>query len=269
MTGAAIAVAPNGARRTQADHPALPLTPAELAADAKRCLDAGAAMLHLHVRRADGTHSLEPQHYRPAIDAIRAAVGDALVLQLTTEAVGRYTPAQQIAAMRELHPEAVSIAPRELFAAPDHDARAFVAWLEREHIVAQYILYDAADLAHYRRLRADGTIGERTHWVLFVLGRYSATQTSSPADLLPFLAEWDDTATPWAVCAFGRHELACAGAALAFGGHARVGFENNLWRADGNPAQGNAELVAAAAGVARALGRELLDADGLRALFFR
>jgi uncharacterized protein (DUF849 family) len=269
MTGAAIAVAPNGARRGKTDHPALPLTPAELAADARRCVDAGAAMMHLHVRRADGSHSLEPQDYLPAIDAIRAAVGDALVLQLTTEAVGVYTPGQQMACVCDLRPEAVSIALRELFVEPDTQARAFVHWLERERIVAQYILYDSADLQHYRRLRADRTIGDGTHWVLFVLGRYRAGQTSSPHDLLPFIAEWGDAATPWAMCAFGRHELACAGAALAFGGHVRVGFENNLWRADGSVASGNAELVGAAAGVARALAREPLSADGLRALFSR
>jgi len=268
MTVAAITVAPNGARRSKADHAAIPLTPAELADDARRCLDAGAAMMHLHVRRADGSHSLEPADYRPAIERIRAAVGDALVLQLTTESVGIYTPAQQMASVRALRPEAVSIALRELFVAPDAPAREFAGWLERERVVAQYILYDTADLRHYRRLRADGAIGEGTHWVLFVLGRYRAGQTSLPTDLLPFITDWGEDSTPWAMCAFGRHELACAGAALAFGGHVRVGFENNLWRADGSVASGNAELITAAVGVGRALGREPLSADGLRALFF-
>jgi len=101
----AIAVAPNGARKTHADHPALPITPDELAACARQCVDAGAAMLHLHVRRPDGTHSLEPDDYRPAVAAVQQAVGDALVLQITTEAVGIYTPAQQMASVRALQPE--------------------------------------------------------------------------------------------------------------------------------------------------------------------
>jgi uncharacterized protein (DUF849 family) len=224
-------------------------------------------MMHLHVRRADGTHSLEPADYRAAIDAVRAAVGARVVLQMTTEAVGVYAPAQQMAAARDVRPEAVSIALRELFGhGVDADARAFVGWLQRERIVPQLILYDGADLARYRELRADGTLAERGHWVLFVLGRYAANQTSTPRELLPFVADWHDAAVPWAVCAFGRFELACVGAALAFGGHARVGFENNLWLPDGRLASHNGELVAAAAAVARALGRDPLDADGLRAL---
>ena len=111
--------APNGARRNHADHPALPLTPRALAGEAERLLDAGASALHLHVRDHTGQHSLSPTHYRAAMTAIRAAVGEALVLQITTEAVGRYSPQEQMAVVDELRPEAVSLALRELLAAPE------------------------------------------------------------------------------------------------------------------------------------------------------
>jgi uncharacterized protein (DUF849 family) len=267
MKEAIVAVAPNGARRGKADHPALPITPAELAAEAKRCVDAGASMMHMHVRRADGTHSLEPADVRPAIDAVRAAVGSRIVVQMTTESVGIYTTAEQMSAVLDVRPEAVSIALRELFSGDGSEARAFCRWLERERIAVQYILYDTADVQQYQRLRADGTIADRGHWVLFVLGRYRPGQTSSPRDLLPFVAAWGESAVPWAVCAFGAEERACVGAALALGGHARVGFENNLWSADGKLVRDNAELVAGAVGVARALGREPMSAHRLRALF--
>jgi uncharacterized protein (DUF849 family) len=103
-------------------------------------------------------------------------------------------------------------------------------------------------------------------FVLFVLGRYSAGQTSSPSDLLPFLAAYDH-AHPWAMCAFGRHEHACAAAAAALGGHARVGFENNLYLRDGSVAGDNAALVRQVAEVAGALGRRMATADQVRALF--
>ena len=109
-----IAVAPNGARKTKADHPALPITPEELAETAARCLDAGASMIHLHVRDDDQKHSLDVSAYRAAIAAIRARVGGELIIQVTTEAVGIYTPAQQMAMVQELEPEAVSLAVREL-----------------------------------------------------------------------------------------------------------------------------------------------------------
>ncbi len=86
----AIAVAPNGGRRTKADHPAIPLTPAELARTAAECVDAGASMIHVHIRRPDGRHLLDAEAYRQAIDAIRKQVGDRLVIQITTEALGIY-----------------------------------------------------------------------------------------------------------------------------------------------------------------------------------
>src|ERR671917_2716010 len=105
-----ITVAPNGARRGKADHLAIPLTPAEIGVEAARCQEAGAAMIHLHVRDAEGRHSLDPDLYRAAIAAVRREAGSDLIVQVTTEAVGLYAPEEQIAAMRALEPEAFSAA---------------------------------------------------------------------------------------------------------------------------------------------------------------
>ena len=270
----AIAVAPNGARKTHIDHAALPITPDELAVCARQCLDAGAAMLHLHVRRPDGTHSLEPDDYRPAIAAVQQAVGDALVIQITTEAVGIYTPEQQMASVRALQPEAISVALREL--APDaaHEAQAarFFGELAAARTAIQYILYSADDVVRYRDLRARGVLPDTPHWVLFVLGRYSAGQRSDPADLLPFLQAWADggdvTANvPWAMCAFGPREAECALSAALLGGHARLGFENNMALPDGSTAPDNAALVTNLRRHLDALHRPLASAADLRSWF--
>ncbi|MGB1244689.1 MAG: 3-keto-5-aminohexanoate cleavage protein, partial [Porticoccaceae bacterium] len=86
-----IAVAPNGARKQKDDHPALPISPAELTETAVQCRDAGACMIHLHVRDAGGGHSLDVDAYRLATTAVRDAVGPDMVIQITTEAVGIYT----------------------------------------------------------------------------------------------------------------------------------------------------------------------------------
>ena len=83
-----IAVAPNGARKTQQDHPQLPISPKEIAHTAAACRDAGACMLHLHVRDEKLGHSLDVERYREAIRAIRQEVGDEFIIQITTEAVG-------------------------------------------------------------------------------------------------------------------------------------------------------------------------------------
>ncbi|VVD78889.1 3-keto-5-aminohexanoate cleavage protein [Pandoraea anhela] len=273
----ALAVAPNGARRTHADHPALPITPDELGACAKACLDAGAAMIHLHVRKADGTHSLEVPDYEAGIAAVRRAVGNALVLQVTTEAVGIYTPAQQIATVQALRPEAISVALREVLPDAAHApaAEAFFAWLWQTQIATQYILYDTDDVAHYWRLRARGAIAPGRHWVLFVLGRYSKGQLSSPTDLLPFLHAWKtgadalgeaSDATPWAMCAFGPREAECALAAVLQGGHARIGFENNLYLPDGSVSPDNTASLGALTSAAAPLALAPMTADALREL---
>jgi uncharacterized protein (DUF849 family) len=71
MRSLLVMVAPNGARRTKADHPHLPLTPAVIAREAELCAAAGATVLHVHVRDQDGRHSLDPTLYRAAIDVAR------------------------------------------------------------------------------------------------------------------------------------------------------------------------------------------------------
>ena len=155
-----IAVAPNGARKTQQDHPQLPISPKELAHTAAACLDAGACMLHLHVRDENLGHSLDAQRYREAILAIRQQVGEELIIQITTEAVGIYSPEQQIQTVVDVRPEAVSLAIREISpsGADEKVSAEFFTFLQREHIAPQYILYDKKDILHFRELLKRGVI---------------------------------------------------------------------------------------------------------------
>jgi 3-keto-5-aminohexanoate cleavage enzyme len=265
-----LTVAPNGAYKTHAQHPAVPMTPETLAQTARACLDVGASMLHMHVRKPDGAHSLDADAYLAATAAVRKAVGQEVVIQITTEAAKVYAPPAQMAVVREVHPEAVSVGLRELHApqVPDETLAAFFHWLADADIMTQVILYDEADVRDWNALRARGIIPEGKWFVLFVLGRYTAGQTSAPTDLLPFLAAHDGK-YPWAMCAFGAQEHACAIAAAALGGHARVGFENNLLLRDGTVAPDNAALARQVADGAAALNRPLASADQIRAQFRR
>ena len=265
-----LTVAPNGAYKTKGDHPCLPLTADELAENAAACLDAGAAVIHLHVRDAEGRHNLDPDAYRAATTAIRRAVGDRMVVQISSEAAGRFSPEQQMAAVRALQPEAVAVGLREIAAegVPEKTIAEFFHWLADSDVMIQVILYSTDDVRRWQELRRRGTIPEGPCWLLFVLGRYTAGQVSSPSDLLPFLNA-DDRVYPWAVCAFGALEHACGLAAAALGGHVRVGFENNLYLRDGSLARDNAALVSQAAEGARVLGRPLADASAVRRLFSR
>lgn len=262
----AIAVAPNGGRRIKADHPAIPLTPRELAHTAAECLEAGAAMIHAHVRKPDGTHLLDAGAYRDAVAAIHGVVGDRMVIQITSEALGIYTPAEQRSVVGEVKPEAVSLALRELV--PDDSEEAvfadLLAWMKREGVVPQIILYAPEEAVRLDAMWRRGLVPFDRIPVLYVLGRYSVGQTSTPADLLPFLAPEMPRYAHWSVCAFGRHETACVTAGALLGGHARVGFENNLFRPDGTLADKNADLVSSVAETVRGCGLTVADADDLR-----
>lgn len=260
-----LAVAPNGARKTKADHGAMPIAPEEIASTAAACAEAGASMIHLHVRDSQGRHSLDVEAYRAAIDAVRREVGRGLVIQVTSEAVGVYTPDQQMAMVRALRPEAVSLAIREITPDAAHEAAAaeFLAWMRQESITPQYILYSAEDVARFESLVDRQVVPGEKQFVLFVLGRYTKDQRSSPADILPFLQALRRDHL-WAVCAFGPRETACALAAACLDGHARVGFENNLRLPDGSVAPDNAALVSAVARASNAVGRRPAKPDETR-----
>ncbi|NRA54423.1 MAG: 3-keto-5-aminohexanoate cleavage protein [Gammaproteobacteria bacterium] len=239
-----ICVAPNGARKSKQDHSAIPISPEELATEAENCLRAGASMIHLHVRDPQGKHSIEPAYYRPAIAAIRARVGHDLIIQATTEAVGMYTPEQQMAAVRELKPEAVSVALKELCPeGREQQAGEFFRWLLQNKIAPQYILYSVEDIERFIKLHRQGVIPDACPSLLLVLGRYSENQTSDPDDLKPMLAALDEFESVWAVCAFGAKEAECVLLAAMHGGHCRIGFENNMLLPNGAKAPNNAALV--------------------------
>ena len=184
-----IASAPNGARKTKADLPSIPITPAELAQEAANCKAVGAAMMHLHVRDDDQRHSIDVGRYREMLTEVRASVGDDMLLQVTSEAVGMYGAQDQMAMIRELVPEAVSIAVREI--APENadldELRDFFAFIREADILPQFILYAPEDVIRFNQLVRDGVIPGEKLPVLYVLGRYTTGQVSDPKDLLPYL----------------------------------------------------------------------------------
>lgn len=265
----AIAVAPNGGRRTKSDHPSIPLTAAELAWTAAECLEAGASMIHVHVRRSDGAHSLDVEAYRAATAAIRAEVGGRLVIQITTESLGMFAPAEQISMLKAVRPEAASLALREL--APDEAAEPLFAdtleWMRQHAVLPQIILYDPSEAMRLFAMIKRGLVPWTDIPVLFVLGRYSPNQTSRPSDLLPFLGPDMPRFSNWSACAFGRYEQACVMTAAMLGGHVRVGFENNLLMPDGELAESNAALVKAVSTAAKLLGLCPTNAASVRTMF--
>ena len=243
-----IMVAPNGARKTHKDHPALPVSIEETANEAVDCFAAGATVLHAHVRGKAGEHVLDAGLYRELIDELQTRVPEMLI-QMTTEAVGIYTPDQQVDCVKAVQPGMISLALREIssdFQCADF-AREFFHWCVAANVHVQHILYSVEDLQQFIIFQNEGVIPASHHCVLFVLGRYAANFQSSPDDLKPFL-QTNLSDLNWFTCAFGLEEQNCVITGIKQGGHARIGFENNLHQADGNLASSNAAQVADLAG---------------------
>ena len=237
-----LTVAPNGAKLRKSAHGAVPTTEKELVETAKACFDAGARMIHLHIREDDESHSLDGARYRSAIAAIQKAVPD-VAIQITTESGGKYEVAEQLDCIREVKPDAASVAAREIA----RDAALIKEFYHSANALGvdlQHIVYSPEDLDMLLAWIEDGTVPGETHDILIVLGRYTDGELAKPEDLDVFLPKVGNSRFRWTACAFGKHEQACLLAALRAGGNARIGFENNTVAPDGTVFSDNSASVA-------------------------
>ena len=261
-----IGLAPNGARYTKDDHPALPITPEELAQTAEQCLQAGARMIHLHVRDEFNQHSLATKHYQPALAVVREAVADNMLIQVTSESAGLYNAHQQRELMLQLKPDFISIALRE-FISESSDIVSFKHFIKQmmtHDCLFQYILYDNNDYELYRKLIDSQDIPDTNHSLLFVLGRY---QSSPPTvDIVAEFAKILQTDASWMVCTFGKHSHEILTKSVAMNCHVRLGFENGFYLPDGTIASCNADLVKSSQQLFKNYQRPLADIQQTRVM---
>lgn len=237
-----VMVAPNGARLQKSDHPALPISIGETVACARACEARGADGIHAHIRDSNGAHVLDVGQYRELMDELASQV-PVMAVQITTEAVGLYTPTQQRELVKALRPPMVSVSVREMLSDKDRIATLeFYSFCRDEAVTVQHILYSIEDLMRLHELG----VADQSAQLLFVLGSHQG-KPATPADLDPFLATLSDGSLlepDWAACAFGPCETDCLAYAVKCGGKVRVGFENNRINRDGTTAGSNDERVA-------------------------
>ncbi len=257
MNPVMIMVAPNGARKTRDDHPLVPLTVEETAAEAVRCHAAGASILHAHVRDQQYRHVLDVGLYRELIQEVNTRAPGMLV-QITSEAVGIYSPEEQVSCIQSVQPQMTSMSLKELTSGFENEKTAadFFHWCQEHKVHVQHILYSEEELRHFIDYCERDLIPGNNHCILLVLGRYSQDLQSSPEDLEPFLSQ-NLGNFQWFVCAFGNQEQGCMLKAIDQGGHARVGFENNIYLPDGRRADHTADLVESLAKAIRQRGRNV------------
>lgn len=248
-----ITVAPTGAETAKAECPALPTTLEELAETARRCQRAGAAMIHIHVRDADHQPTLDLGRLREAVAAVRSA--SELIVQLSTGGSVHDSLANRLKVL-DAEPDSCSLTMGttnfgdEVFSNPWPFICELYQLSQQRQVVPEFELFDLGQVASLSRLldKFGLPYGGKVH-VDFVMG-VPGGMAGTPAILAAAVAALPTEVTSWSATGIGRTHLPISLAALASGGHLRVGMEDCLTFAKGQPVQHNAELVARVAELA-------------------
>lgn len=251
--GTLITVAPTGAETAKADAPALPVTLAELVADAQACQAEGAGLVHVHVRDEAALPTLDPGRLRDTVQALREATD--LVVQLSTGGAVTDPEAARLAVL-DAQPDSASCSMGTLNFGDDVFTNRWSFIVEMHGrmrdrgIGAEYELFDLGHVSALHRLldRHGPPAGGHVHCDL-VMG-VPGGMPGTAAALVAAVAALPAGAT-WSATGVGRSTLPVALAALSAGGHLRVGMEDTLSIAPGVPTTGNPELVRRAADLAR------------------
>src|SRR6266403_1122918 len=248
--------------------PHLPLTADELAEEAVRCREAGASVIHLHVRREDGTPTQDRGLFQKALDAIRRRT-DLIVQTSTGGAVGMTADERAQPLECAPPPEMATLNAGSLnfgddvFLNPFPMVREFARRMRERAIVPELECYDAGHVESCLALAKEGVIDLPAHFdfVLGVRGGLGASEEN-----LRFLLGKLPQGCSFSVAGIGRHQLPMAELSLRLGGHARCGLEDNVYSSKGVLAKGSYELVARLAQMAREAGRSVASPAQAREL---
>ena len=254
-----ISAATTGSRTMKSQTPYVPVTEEEIATQAIDCWRAGAAVVHIHVRDEQERVTCDPERYRKVSDVIRASGADIIINWSTGGGAGLTTDEQRTAPVR-LGPELASFD----CGSTNFGQGVFInspGFLERlaremdEHLVTPEIeIFDTGMIQVAKDLIQAGLL-RPPHWFQFVLGVRGAAPAT--ARELTHMVDSLPPGSRWSVCAIGREQLPMNMIAMAMGGHARTGLEDNIYYSYRQLATSNAQLVERLARLAHELGREI------------
>jgi 3-keto-5-aminohexanoate cleavage enzyme len=257
-----------GAEVTKEHNPAVPYTVDEIVREAESAVNAGASIIHLHVREDDGTPTQSKERFKACIDAIKNRCPDAIIQPSTGGAVGmsneeRLQPVELKPEMATLDCGTVNFGGDDIFVNSENTIIAFAERMLELGVKPEIEVFDKGMIDTAIRLHKKGFIASPLHFnfVLGVNGGISATLRD-----LTFLQGSILQGSTFTVSGIGRAQFQMAAASIITGGHVRVGFEDNIYLEKGVLASSNGELVAKAVRLARELGRQIASPDEARVI---
>ncbi len=269
----------SGAIANREQCPAIPYTPQEYAAEARRIVDEGGVHIHIHARKPDGTPSYEVEDFRAITEAIRAEVGDGAIINYSTGTIG-VPVSKRIEYLRECRPEVAALNMGSMnYAKYSRSRKQFVFNMVFENPFSEIIElleamnelgikpeHECFDIGHVGSLAPlidMGVLKTPIHvdCVMGVVGGIPPTARNLAAmvDNIP-------DGSHWGVIGISRDQWMLVSAALTLGGSIRVGLEDNLYLPSGEMARSNGELIAKARQMTEDMGRRPATVDEARAM---
>src|ERR1700761_349437 len=272
---AIITCAISGAIANRDQCPAIPYTPAEYAAEARRIVDEGGVHIHIHARAPDGTLSYEVEDFAAIQDAIGAEIGDAAIINFSTGTVG-VSVEKRVAYLEACRPEVAALNMGSLnyakysrsrrdfvfqfvFTNPFDEIIELLEAMRRLHIKPEHECFDVGHVGSLAPLVDMGLLEAPLHadFVMGVVGGVPATahNVAAMAANLSEIRFGEPSGDPalqgrrhshWGVIGIGRDQWSMVAAALTLGGSVRVGLEDNFYLPDGTMARSNGDLIAKA-----------------------
>jgi 3-keto-5-aminohexanoate cleavage enzyme len=263
--------------------PAIPYTPEEYAAEARRAVDEGASQLHIHARKPDGTPSYEVEDFRAITEAILAEVGD-VIINYSTGAIG-IPIEKRIEYLRELKPDVAALnmssmnyakySPRRrdfvfktVFENSFDTIIEFLTAMKELGIKPEHECFDAGHVANLDPLIDMGLLDRTPLQISLVMGvnggiRPTSRNVTFMSDQVPGGAEGENQ---WQVIGISRDQWKLLGSALVLGGNVRAGVEDNLYLPDGEMCRSNGDLIGKARQMAEDIGRKVASVAEAREL---
>ena len=257
-----------GAEVTKEQNPAVPYTVEEIVREAKSAVDAGAAIVHLHVREDDGTPTQSRARFQECEEAIYKACPNVILIPSTGGAVGM-TPDERLQSTDTTPiPEMATLDcgtcnfGDEIFDNTMPTMRAFGKRMMDRGIKPEYECFEMGHLDTILTMARKGEVPGAPMQFNFVLGVPGCTPAT--VDNLCWLVKNIPAGSTWTATGIGRYAFQLAAPAIVMGGNVRVGFEDNLYLERGVLAKSNGDLVDKVVRMAKLLGRQVATSDEAR-----